>query len=131
MLAIWAADCVEHVLPLWIEQHQEDNRPVEAIKILRAWSRNEATVGEAREAAFAAHAAARDAAKGPSQAVARAAGQAVATAHMADHALQAAEYARKAVQLRDDADGMAVERERVWQHERLPEQIRSLVLPNK
>jgi hypothetical protein len=49
---------------------------------------------------------------------------------MADHALQAAAYAIQAVQAsgsgRDDV--MAADHERTWQHERLPEEIRALVL---
>jgi len=131
LIIIWAADCVEHVLSLWSKEHPYDERPQKAIEMARAWSRDEATVGQAREAAFAAHAAARDAGKGAAQAVARAAGQAVATAHMADHALQAAEYAIKAVQLASNTEQtIAAERERTWQQEQLTEEIRSLILPN-
>jgi hypothetical protein len=131
LLATWAADCVEHVLPLWSKQYPQDDRPRKAIETARAWSRGEVTVGQAREAAVAAHAAARDAAKGAAQAVARAAGHAVGTAHMADHARGAAQYAIKAVQAANKTeDRKTADRERVWQQERLPEEIRSLMLPN-
>lgn len=59
LLASWAADCAEHVLPLFTARYLDDDRPRRAIEAGRGWSRGEATVGEAREAATAAHAAAR------------------------------------------------------------------------
>ncbi len=131
LLATWAADCAEHVLPLFGQEYPQDDRPRRTIETARAWARGEVTVGEARSSALEAHAAAREAADDAARAAARAAGHAVATAHMADHALRAAVYAVHAVQAsrngRDDA--MAADRERTWQHERLPEEIRSLVMP--
>ena len=130
LLASWAADCAEHVLPLFTAQYPEDDRPRRAIETARAWSRGEATVGEAREAAFAAHAAARSASDPAAREVARAAGHAVATAHMADHELGAAAYAIKAVRLASpESEATAAgERERQWQREHLPEAICELVL---
>jgi hypothetical protein len=57
-------------------------------------------------------------------AAARAAGHAVATAHMADHCLGAALYALKAV----EATGAAADVERVWQMQQLPNQVWELVV---
>ena len=133
LLASWAADCAEHVLPLFTAKYPEDDRPRRAIETARAWSRGEASVGEAREAAFAAHAAARSATDPVAREVARAAGHAVATAHMADHELGAAAYAIKAVRLAaPEADAMAAgERECRWQREHLPDAIRELVLSDE
>ena len=133
LLASWAADCAEHVLPLFTAKYPEDNRPRRAIETARAWSRGEATVGEAREAAFAAHAAVRSVSDAAAREVARAAGHAVATAHMADHELGAAAFAIKAVRLASPAsDAMtAGERECRWQREQLPEAIRELVLSDE
>ena len=68
------------------------------IEAARGWARGEVTVGEARNAAVAAHAAAREAVSSGTAAAARAAGHAAGTAHMADHAPQAAGYAVQAVQ---------------------------------
>ncbi|MFC1707479.1 putative immunity protein [Planctomycetota bacterium] len=128
MLAAWAADCAEHVLPLFACHHPEDRRPSEAIETARAWSRGEITVGAARTASVAAHAAARDAEEDAARHAARAAGHAVATAHMADHAPDAAAYAIKAVRAAGNErnEGAAVEHR--WQKERLPADIRELVL---
>jgi hypothetical protein len=65
--------------------------------------------------------------------VARAAGHAVATAHMADHELGAAAYAIRAVRLAaPESDAMtAGERECRWQREHLPEAIRELVFSDE
>lgn len=130
LLATWAADCAEHVLPLFGGQYPQDDRPRRAIETARAWVRGEVTVGEARAAGLEAHAAARDAADDAARAAARAAGQAAATAHMADHAPHAAAYAIRAVQAAANGpdDAAAADRERTWQQERLPEEIRALVL---
>jgi hypothetical protein len=124
-LAAWAADCAEHVLPLFAACGADD-RPRRAIEAARAWAAGALSVGDARTAAREAHAAARAAACGAAAAAAaaRAAGHAVATAHMADHSLGAAEYALKAVA----ATGISPARERTWQDENLPENIRELVL---
>jgi hypothetical protein len=133
LLASWAADCADHVLPLFAARYPDDERPRRAIETARAWSRGEATVGEAREAAFAAHAAARSASDAVAREAARAAGHATATAHMADHELGAAAYAIKAVRLASAAaDARAAgERECRWQRERLPDAIRELVISDE
>ena len=133
LLASWAADCAEHVLSLFTATYPEDDRPRRAIETARAWSRGAASVNEAREAAFAAHAAARSASDPAAREVARAAGHAVATAHMADHELGAAAYAIKAMRLASPAAGamMAGERECGWQRDHLPAVIRELVLSDE
>ena len=122
LLAVWAADCAERVLSLF-EAGGADDRPRRAVETARAWARGEAPVGAAQKAAVAAHAAAR-AAGGAATAAARAAGHAVATAHMADHSLGGAYYALNAVA----AAGASIDAERAWQLDRLPGEVRALVL---
>ena len=130
LLAEWAAGCAEHVAYLFIEQQPEDDRPLKAVETAKAWCRGEVTVGEARAAALKAHAAARETGQAAAQYAARAAGHAVATAHMADHALEAATYAVKAVGAATDeqTESAAIGQERAWQKEYLPEKIRELVI---
>lgn len=127
LLASWSAECADHVFPLFTSHDPKDNRPKIAIDAARAWSRGEITVGTARAAAVAAHAAAREANDDAACFVARAAGHAVATAHMADHAPGAAIYAIKAIRAASDRPEIAAQ-EHEWQKERLPEAIRDLVL---
>lgn len=132
LLALWAADCAEHVLRYFIEQNPNDDRPHFAIQQARAWAHGKITMTKARVAAYAAHAAARASTDAAHEA-ARAAGHAVATAHMADHELGAAAYAIRAVRaaspenLRNEV-GKA---ECQWQREILPEAIRDLVISDQ
>ncbi len=132
LLAAWAAECAEHVLHYFEAQHPGDDRPRRAVAQARAWSRAEITMTQAREAAYAAHAAARTA-TGAAREAARAAGHAVATAHMADHELGAAAYAIRAVRAATSADRQeeAGRIECQWQREQLPEAIRHLVLSDQ
>jgi hypothetical protein len=126
LLALWAADCAEQVLPYFEENYPEDDRPRKAIEAGRAWARGEIACGKARATAVAAHAAARAADEGPARAAARAAGHAAATAHMAGHARHAAAYAIKAVTaaaLPASAETAAAT-ERDWQRRRLPGYLR-------
>jgi hypothetical protein len=96
-LALWAADCAEQVLPFFEQKHPQDTRPRKAIEAARAWVRGEIKCGTARNAALAAHAAARSTNDAAACAVARATGHAAGTAHMSDHARHAAAYALKAL----------------------------------
>lgn len=123
LLAAWAADCAERVLPLF-EECSSDDRPRHAIEIARAWARGEVPVGAAQKAAVGAHAAAREAVSESATAAARAAGHAVATAHMADHSLGASYYALKALQ----AKGASTDAERAWQIEQLPAELRAFIV---
>lgn len=120
-LVLWASDCAEHVLAYFVEEYVEDERPRKAIEAGRAWARGEIAMSEARTAAFAAHAAARDIDHAAACAAARAAGHAAATAHVAGHAVHAATYAAKAAAyLSNPADAAAnTAKERNWQFQRL------------
>lgn len=82
------------------------------------------TVDESREASVKAHSVAREATNPTAIAVARSVGHAVATAHMADHSLGAALYALKAIK----SEKASIELEMEWQHERLPKEIKALVI---
>jgi hypothetical protein len=126
LLALWAADCAGHVLPLFETKYAADDRPRKALEAARAWARGEIRVGEARSAALAAHAAARDADDAAACAAARAAGHAAATAHVAGHARGAASYAVKAVKAVTGSDAT---KESDWQYERLAEHLRPVAFP--
>lgn len=122
LLARWAADCAERVLPLFA-RCSADVRPRRALGVARAWANGEVKTGMAMKASLAAHAAARDVADKAAIAAARAAGQAVATAHAADHSMGALLYAMKAL----EASGGDVESERELQLGKLPEALREMV----
>jgi hypothetical protein len=131
-LATWAAECAEHVLPLFEAVRPDDDRPRRAIDVARAWSRGEVTMTEARTAGGHANGAARDL-RGAPRFAAYAAAQAAVVAHVAAHELGAAAYAIKAVRAAapaDEADEAGL-RECRWQRDRLPPEVRELVLDDQ
>jgi hypothetical protein len=132
LLALWAAACAEHVLPLFESAHARDPRPRQAIDHARAWVRGEVTMMESRAAGGHAMGAARDK-RGASRHAAYAAGQAGAVAHVAAHDLGAAAYAIKAARAAapDGEEDAAGRLECRWQRDQLPEAIRELVLDDQ
>jgi hypothetical protein len=132
LLALWAAACAEHVLPLFEAVQPSDPRPRQAIELARAWTRGEVKMDEARAAAGHAQAAAR-VLSGAARHAAFAAGQAAAVAHVAAHELGAAAYAIKAARATAPAGEAesAGRRECQWQRAQLPEAIRALVLDDQ
>ncbi len=132
LLALWAADCAEHVLHFFEELRPNDKRPRRAIELARAWTRGEIMMSHARAAAGHANAAARDL-SGAARHAAHAAGQAAAVAHVAAHELGAAAYAIKAARAAAPADHAeeAGRRECEWQRAQLPGEIRELVLDDQ
>src|SRR5688572_27024051 len=131
-LAIWAADCAEHVLHHFEQARPRDERPARAIELGRAWARGEVTMTQARTAAGHANAAARDL-SGAGRHAAYAAGQAAAVAHVAAHELGAAAYAIRAARAaaaqeeREEAGHLECQ----WQRAQLPREIRDLVLDDQ
>jgi len=132
LLAIWAADCAQHVLPFFEVVQPTDNRPRHAIEMIRAWTRGEVSMTQSRTAAGHAMGAARDL-RGAAREAAYAAGQAAAVAHVAAHELGAAAYAIRAARAaatkneRDTAGRLECQ----WQREQLPDAIRDLVLDDQ
>ena len=132
LLALWAADCAEHVLYLFENVCPQDDRPRQAIESARAWTRGEISMSQSRAAGGHAMAAAR-ALRGAARHAAFAAGQAGVVAHVAAHELGAATYAIKAVQAAA-LEGESKEAGRLecqWQRAQLPIQIRALVLDDQ
>src|ERR671932_424864 len=132
LLALWAAACAEHVLPLFEAVQPLDPRPRRAIEQGRAWVRGELKMMQARAAGGAANSAARPL-SGAARFAAYAAGQAAVVAHVAAHELGAAAYAIKAARAAapKGESEVAGQRECHWQREQLPEAIRELVLDDQ
>ncbi|MFD6092903.1 putative immunity protein [Oerskovia sp. NPDC060338] len=99
LVALWAADCAERVLPLFEAEAPDDGRARDGVERARSFGRGELdTAGEIRRR-FVAGRAAQSATTPAAVAAARAAGQASGVAHMGAHALGAAAYAAKAAAL--------------------------------
>ena len=132
LLALWAAECAEHVLHLFESVQPSDPRPRHAIEQTRAWARGEIKMSQSRAAGGHAMAAAREL-SGATRHAAYAAGQAAVVAHVAAHELGAAAYAIKAARAAA-LDGRAEEAGRLeceWQRAQLPSEIRDLVLDDQ
>jgi hypothetical protein len=122
-LAIWAIDCVERVMSYFEDPYPQDHRPRNALETLQTWIVTGVFQMETiRRASLTSHAAAREVGEdSAARSTARAAGQAVATAHVPLHALGAANYALQAIHRAtspSDADA-AVAKERAWQLQHL------------
>ena len=119
IVAFWAADCAERVLPLFEAEAPDDDRARDAIARTRAFARGElSTAGEIRRR-FVAGRAAHSAASRAGAAAARSAAQASGVAHMGAHALGAAAYAASAAALAAPGRSDALDEEIRWQLARL------------
>ncbi len=116
ILALWAADCAERMLPYFETKCPGDPRPRVAIAECRNWiATGVFKMAVIRGSALQAHAAAKAAQEDDAKFAAHAAGQAVATAHVPTHALGSAIYAIRAVAAHTGNvdDGLITERN--WQ----------------
>jgi hypothetical protein len=119
VLAVWAIDCAERVLPYFEEKYPDDHRPRKAIETLRTWVKTGVfSMAVIRKASLDSHAAAREVGEdNAARSAARAAGQAVATAHVSIHSIGSAIYALQAIYRASGSS--AVSKERDWQYKRL------------
>ena len=135
LLAVWAADCAQHVLHFFEQMQPGDDRPRRAIEQARAWARGDITMTEARTATFAANAAAREV-SGASSA-AREAAHACRTSRggglCGSSRAGAAAYAIRAVRAAtpEDERDEAGRLECRWQRAQLPSEIGELVLDDQ
>jgi len=122
-LAAWAIGCVERVLSFFEEYDPDDERPGRALAVLRSWiDTGEFSMKVIRKAALDAHTAAREVGQdNPARSAARAAGQAVAIAHVKTHSMAARNYALQAIHRAATAENAQddVVQEREWQKQYL------------
>lgn len=130
LLALWAAQCAEHVLHFFEDRQPPDTRPRDAIEAARAWARGNMTMMDARARGGHAMGAARPVA-GAARYAAYAAGQAACVGHVPEHDLGAAAYAIKAARAAHPRNPSAGRVERDWQRDQLDEQIRAVVLEDQ
>jgi hypothetical protein len=124
IVAAWAADCAERVLPVFEAEAPDDDRPRDAIARAREFSAGARdAAGEIAQRFVAGRAA--NAVRSPAAvAAARAAAQASGVAHMGAHALGAAAYAAQAAGLAAPEQSTAVADEIAWQLGRMTPEVR-------
>jgi hypothetical protein len=120
VLAVWAVDCAERVLPLFEVKYPCDRRPRIALETLKEWiDTGVFRMSVIRKASLDAHAAAKDVEEDYAKYAAHAAGQAVATLHVPTHALGSSVYAIRAVAAYTGNVSDGLVKERSWQLQRL------------
>lgn len=125
LVALWAADCAERVLPLFVAEAPGDDRARDGVDRARAFGRGELDTAEEIRQRFVAGRAAQSVKAPAAVAAARSAGQASGVAHMGAHALGAAAYAAKAAAL-VATDEEAGRRDEVrWQLDHMTADIRT------
>lgn len=127
IVAAWAADCAEHVLPLFHAEAPNDERPSALIARARAFAAGELRAAQEIRRRFVGGVGVRDVSTPAALAAARAAGQAAAVCHMGAHALGAAAYAAQAVGLADPGRRAAVDDELQWQLDHMSAQVRNIL----
>lgn len=130
-MAAWALDCAERALPFYEAVDSADQRPAQALEIGRDWIRTGIfSMSVIRKASLDAHAAAKDVKEnGAACFAAHAAGQAVATAHVPQHAYGGSYYALKAIAAANPQHTVEeVVKEFEWQSQRLPYHLRQEIM---
>lgn len=131
LMAVWSLDCAERVLPLFESVSPADDRPRKALDVGREWVKTGIfKMAVIRTASLNAHAAAKGVKENDAACfAARAAGQAVATAHVPQHAYGGSFYALKAIAAANPQGAkVKVEDELAWQTNGLPEHLRSEIM---
>ena len=135
LVAHWAADCTERVLPLFEAKAPADNRPRDAIEGARAFALDGKRTAQLRSLALAAHSAAREVGDPVAASAARAAGLAaatpythpLATPHQSKHVLGPAVYQAQARELAAGNDTSVGDEKMHWAIERASSTVREVV----
>ncbi|WP_050761698.1 putative immunity protein [Beutenbergia cavernae] len=125
VVALWAADCAERVLPLFEAEARGDDRARDGLDRARAFGRGELGPAEEIRRRFVAGRAAQSAKAPAAVAAARSAGQASGVAHMGAHALGAAAYAAKAAALVATDEDAGRRGEVRWQLDHMTPDVRA------
>lgn len=131
LMATWSLDCAARVLPLFETVSPVDDRPRRALEAGREWVKTGVfKMAVIRAASLNAHAAAKEVQEnGPACFAAHAAGQAVATAHVPQHAYGGAYYALKAIASSNPSEAeQEVASEYEWQSQALPDHLRDEIM---
>jgi hypothetical protein len=118
----WAIDCVNHILPLLDTNINE--KIANAINIGNNWIIGKAKTGDAIESSREILKYIKALDNDLEIAITRAAGHAVATAHMADHSMGTVKYCLDAIEI----IGGSIEEEVKWQIRNIPNELKELVL---
>jgi hypothetical protein len=114
-LAKWSLIVAKHILDIAGVDYRSIDEIVEGFRINVLWQNNQTTIRDVRQAGFKIHKIARECNSEIKKTTLWAAGQAVSSAHMKEHAMVASDYAIKTIGLISSNDTEAIITERLWQ----------------
>lgn len=123
-LAKWAISVAKHTLPYLEKEFPDNEKIINGFKTSELWQKGEVTVHQVRQAGFKVHEVARECQQETAKAAARAVGQAVGVGHMKGHAIVAADYAIKTINIAFNNDLNKATEERDWQLQELNKYIK-------
>lgn len=126
VLAKWALQLAARSLNLAGYDIHAFDAVLHGFAVSEAWQRKEMRFHDVRQAGFKIHQVARDTDDTLLKTALRVAGQAVATAHMREHAMVASDYTVKAVNIQHPGDLGAAAQERKWQIDTLRQELQQL-----
>ena len=124
LVAGWAADCAERVLPVFETEAPGDERPRALIARARAYARGELSAAEGIRRRLEGGVGVGEVRAAAAMAAARSAGQAAGVCHMGAHGLGAAAYGVHAVMLAQPDRPQAAEDEIRWQLDHMSPELR-------
>ena len=122
LLMNWAIQCVEHICPLL--QIEISNQINHSLAVAKRWTLGNASVKDARNVAIAMNELAKITTNLAEKYAIKAAGHAVATAHMADHAVVASKYTLKSFYVIHQSTKAEID----WQVEHLPKEMKEFIV---
>jgi len=118
-LANWAVLCARRVLPHAKLSCADLQLVEDGFRVNALWQTGTAGIYSIRQAGFRIHRIARNAPSEIACSALRAAGHAVGTGHMKEHAMHCSDYAIKTLELAFPGQTEIIERERSWQRDAL------------
>ena len=116
VLARWAIDCLERILPLFEEKYPNEKIPRTAVNTLKSWINDEITMWEARKYCYVVLKLARDleSVDKASCQIVRATSHCLATCHVKTHSEGTSIYVRSALQYLYPNDIELLDSEKKW-----------------
>lgn len=114
-LAKWSLLMAEHILDIADIDYKSIDEIVDGFMVNELWQTGKARMHDVRQAGFKIHKIARECDSEIRKTALRAAGQAVASGHMREHAMIASDYAVKTIGLISSNNIEAITFEREWQ----------------
>jgi hypothetical protein len=114
-LAKWSLSMAKHILDITNINYHTIDIITDGFKVNELWQIGKAKMHDVRQAGFKVHQIARECDCEIEKVALRAAGQAIGSGHMREHAMVASDYAIKAIGLLSSNNIEAITAERQWQ----------------